>query len=137
MHEGRDLDLWLGQFIKARGGVAGTVHRRVEEALELASSVNIPDKVIALTRHIPRGKGMAGLAFERDRPVTTCNLQTDKSGDVKPGARAVNAEAAVALPVHDSDGAIRAIVGIAFPDERDFGDDVLASLMQDVESMPK
>ena len=57
---------------------------------------------------------MAGLALERNRPVSVCNIQTDRSGDVRPGARAVNAQAAAALPIHDPAGDVRAVVGIAF-----------------------
>src|SRR5690606_7161975 len=75
-----------------------------EPVLELAACVRIPAPVIAATRTIPKGKGMAGLAWERDRPVQTCNLKTDSSGDVRPGARAVDAQAAVAIPVRNEHG---------------------------------
>jgi L-methionine (R)-S-oxide reductase len=68
---------------------------------------------------VPSGKGMAGLALERGEPVQTCNLQEDRSGAVKPGARAVNAQAAVAMPVRDQAGAIVAVVGAAWMDERE------------------
>ena len=37
--------------------------------------------VLATIATIPVGKGMAGLAVERGRPVDACNLQTDASGD--------------------------------------------------------
>ena len=40
--------------------------------------------------------------------------------NVRPGAKAVNAQAAVALPVSDGAAGVRAVVGIAFPDEREF-----------------
>jgi hypothetical protein len=69
---------------------------------------------------VPNGKGMAGLALQRNEPVQTCNLQEDKSGNIKPGAKAVNAQAAIAIPVPDASGGVRAVVGIAFPDEREF-----------------
>lgn len=119
---------WLEQFIADSGALAGTVHRRDGEMLALAASVNIPDKVIEVTRQIPRGKGMAGLAWERRQPVSTCNLKTDTSGDVRPGARAVDAQAAVALPVDDAAGELCAVVGIAFRGERDMDDAELAQL---------
>ncbi len=79
---------------------------------------------------------MAGLALERDEPVTTCNLKEDASGAVKPGARAVNARAAVAFPVHDETGAIGAVVGIAFPDERTLGSDELRALALSAADLP-
>ena len=56
---------------------------------------------------------MAGVAQVRKEPVQTCNLQTDETGNIKPGAKAVNAQAAIALPVFDSALAVRAVVGIA------------------------
>ena len=133
----RDLEQWLRRFIEDNGGAAGTVHVRGERDLELRASVNIPPKVVELTRTIPRGKGMAGLAWERDEPVTTCNLKTDESGDVRPGAKAVDANAAVAIPVHDSDGEIRGVVGIAYMGERDMTEDELASLRQQAEALPR
>ena len=63
---------------------------------------------------------MAGLALQRGEPVQTCNLQEDRTGTVKPGAKAVNAQAAVAIPVQDSTGSVLSVVGIAFQDEREF-----------------
>ena len=130
---------WLEAFIATHGGVAGTVHGVSEsdaDMLELAASVNIPPKVVEVTRRIPRGKGMAGLAMERDAPVQTCNLATDDTGDVRPGAKAVNAQAAVALPVHGEDGAIRAVVGIAYMGERELPEDEIATLTTAATSCP-
>ena len=63
--------------------------------------------------------------FERDATVATCNLKSDTSGDVRPGAKAVDAQAALAIPVRGPGGALRAVVGIAFLGERDFSDDEL------------
>src|SRR5262245_53828679 len=99
---------WLRGFVGAGGGVAGTVHLRQGEVLAIAAAHNIPDPVRRVTATVPRGKGMAGLAFEQDKPIATCNIQTDTSGQVRPGARAVGAQAAVAIPVHDTAGAVRA-----------------------------
>ncbi len=126
---------WLQQFISKHGGIAGTVHERHHDLLELRASVNIPPKVVEVTRTIPKGKGMAGLAWERDAPVQTCNLKTDTTGDVRPGARAVDAQAAVAIPVHDDAGQIRAVVGIAFMGERELGDDELRELREAAEQL--
>jgi L-methionine (R)-S-oxide reductase len=78
---------------------------------------------------VPKGKGMAGLAFERNEPIHTCNLKEDTSGNVKPGARAVNAQAAVAVPVTDQAGSVFAVIGIAFSSEREFTQPELDDLM--------
>jgi hypothetical protein len=116
------LETWLKSFIGAHGAVAGTVHERDGETLHLRAAVNIPPPVVKVTEIIPKGKGMAGLAWERNRSVATCNIKTDATGDVRPGAKAVDAQAALAIPVRGADGEVRAVVGIAFLGERDFPD---------------
>jgi hypothetical protein len=122
-----DTQRWLEQYLQAQGGVAGTVHRHLDGLLLMEAAVNIPEPVRRATERIPRGKGMAGLALERDQPVSTCNLQTP-SPDVKPGAAAVGAGAAVAFPVHDGAGAVRAVVGIAFAEARDLAPAAMQAL---------
>jgi hypothetical protein len=113
------LEAWLTSFLSEAGAVAGTVHLHQEGGLRLAASVNIPPKVQEVVAWVPAGKGMAGLALERGQPVQTCNLKEDGSGAVKPGAKAVDAKAAVAVPVRDKSDSVFAIVGIAFADERE------------------
>jgi L-methionine (R)-S-oxide reductase len=79
---------------------------------------------------------MAGLAWERDEPVHTCNLKSDASGDVRPGAKAVDANAAVAIPIHDRAGQIRGVVGIAYMGERDISKQELDGLRTQAEQLP-
>jgi hypothetical protein len=110
---------WLAAFLSKAGAVAGTVHFHQKGGLVLAASQNIPEKVREIVAWVPSGKGMAGLALERGEPVQTCNLQEDRTGAVKPGAKAVDARAAVAIPVRDQRGAIIAVVGAAFSDDRE------------------
>jgi hypothetical protein len=132
-----DRQAWLEAFVRDSGGVAGTVHMRSgPDELALEAALNIPEPVKNIVRIIPRGKGMAGLAFERNEPVSTCNIKTDASGQVRPGARAVDAKAGVALPVHDASGQIRAIVGVAFHDEKTLDDAELAALAKAASSLP-
>jgi L-methionine (R)-S-oxide reductase len=131
-----DLEQWLRGFVQRNGGVAGTVHLRDDSELGLRAAVNIPPKVAEIVRAIPKGKGMAGLAWERDEPVHTCNLKSDTSGDVRPGAKAVDANAAVAIPIHDAQGAFRGVVGIAYMGERDLTEAELASLRDQAEALP-
>jgi len=92
---------WLGGLLARHEAVAGTVHVVKGDVLVIAAAVNIPPKVQEITATIPLGKGMAGLAWQHDKPIQTCNLKDDNSGAVKPGAKAVDAKAAVALPIHD------------------------------------
>jgi L-methionine (R)-S-oxide reductase len=131
------IQRWLEALLSDHGAVAGTVHLRAHEVLELEAAVGIPDKVRDLTRHIPKGKGMAGLAWERDAPVQTCNLQTDASGDVRPGARAVSAQASVAIPIHDAEGEVCGVVGLAFAEERELTVDEVARYREAAERMPR
>jgi hypothetical protein len=128
--------LWLESLVNSHGGAAGTVHRREGDNLRLVAAVNIPPPVITVTLEIPAGKGMAGLALERKEPVQTCNLQTDRSGDVRPGARAVQAQAAIALPVFDATGEVRAVVGLAFTNEWELPADEIARLAQAAATVP-
>ena len=127
---------WLREFIARHGGVAGTIHAVSGDILALCAAVNIPPPVVEVTRRIPSGKGMAGLAWERDAPVHTCNLKSDQTGDVRPGAKAVDASAAVALPVHGQGGAVRGVVGIAWMGERDITESELAALAAEAEAAP-
>ncbi len=115
-----ELEKWLQDFLAKQRGVAGTVHLFENGGLRLASAVNIPPQVQQAVAWVPSGKGMAGLALERKEPIQTCNLKEDNSGNVRPGAKAVNAQAAVAVPVSGGTAGIRAVVGIAFPHEREF-----------------
>ena len=130
------INEWLRGLLGRHGAVAGTVHVVRGDLLEIAAAVNIPPKVQEVTAKIPMGKGMAGLAWQHDKPIATCNLQEDTSGAVKPGAKAVGAQAAVALPVHAADGQVRAIVGLAWMDERELPDALLAAIARDAGSLP-
>jgi L-methionine (R)-S-oxide reductase len=128
---------WLARFIQDNAGIAGSVHVRAgADELALAASVNIPEPVRKIVMRVPRGKGMAGLALERNTAISSCNIQSDASGQVRPGARAVDAQAAVALPVHDAAGEVRAVVGIAFAGERTINDAELAALAEAASSLP-
>ncbi|RYZ04980.1 MAG: GAF domain-containing protein [Myxococcales bacterium] len=130
-------EAWLQSFLSEHGGIAGTVHLLQGDVLKLSSSVNIPPPVVKVTDVIPKGKGMAGLAWERDEVVSTCNLKADATGDVRPGAKAVDAQAALAIPVRASSGGLRAVVGIAFLGERDFSEQELQAFSKAAASLPE
>ena len=105
---------WLEETITALDGVAGTVHVLNGTGLRLSAAYRIPPPVIATVADLPRGKGMAGIAQTSGKSVQTCDLQTDSSGNIKLGARAVDAQAAIAVPLSDADGEVVAVVGIAW-----------------------
>ena len=120
MSDNQQLETWLRQILAEVNATSGTVHIHEDDGLRLAAAVNIPPPVQQIVQWVPNGKGMAGLALQRREPIQTCNLQEDRSGAVKPGAKAVNAQAAIAIPVQDSTGSVLSVVGIAFQDEREF-----------------
>jgi hypothetical protein len=127
---------WLEALIARLGGSAGTVHIQRDEDLYLTASHNIPPQVIAIVSRVPHGKGMAGVAQVKKAPVQTCNLQTDQSGTIKPGAKAVDAQAAIALPVLNADGSVRAVVGIAWMREGEITPADEESMMQLAAALP-
>ena len=93
-----------------------------------AASRGMPEQVLALIQTIPVGKGMAGLAVERRAPVDACNLQTDNTGDVRPGAKATGLKGSIVVPVLRGDEAIGAL-GVGNTSERTFNDGEIALLM--------
>jgi len=126
---------WLASMVARVGGVAGTVHVVEGDGLRLLAAVNIPPPVQTAVEYVPRGKGMAGIALNTGEPVQTCNLKDDTSGNVQPGAKAVSARAAVAMPVRDASDAIVAVVGVAFNDEREIPNQEVQALMKDAASV--
>lgn len=127
---------WLESFIAEQGGIAGTVHVQRGEDLYLTAAHNIPPQVVAIVSHVPHGKGMAGVAQVKKQPVQTCNLQTDETGNIKPGAKAVDAQAAIALPVLAETGAVRAVVGIAWGKDGEIASAEEQALMKLAAALP-
>jgi L-methionine (R)-S-oxide reductase len=128
---------WLESFIVEQDGIAGTIHVQRGEDLYLTAAHNIPPPVVAIVARVPHGKGMAGMAQVQKSPVQTCNLQTDETGNIKPGAKAVDAQAAIALPVLDAAGAVRAVVGIAWSREGEIRADAAQAMMKLAASLPQ
>jgi GAF domain-containing protein len=110
--DSRSTDAVLAAAIAHFGCAAGTVHLLRDGVLVLAASKNIPPPVVQIVQTVPIGKGIAGLAAERRAPVTICNLQTDDSGQARPGARATGMEGSLAVPMI-VDGELRGVLGIA------------------------
>lgn len=136
MNNENTLEHWLRELLAQVHATSGTVHLHENDGLRLAAAVNIPQPVQQIVAWVPNGKGMAGLALQRREPIQTCNLQEDSSGNIKPGAKAVNAQAAVALPVTTSTGDVRGVVGIAFQHEREFTAEDLDDLARAASTMP-
>src|SRR4051812_13166746 len=74
-----ELDKALIAIVRRFRADSGTVHFLQEDGLLhlAAATAGLPAGVLATIAMIPVGKGMAGLAVERGRPVDACNIQTD------------------------------------------------------------
>ena len=108
----------------------GTIHLlEADGVLHLkAASAGIPEPVLKAVERVPVGKGMAGLAVERKEPVSVCNLQTDASGNARPGAKATGMEGALVVPILMGDKAVGAF-GIANREARTFTAEETAELL--------
>jgi len=128
---GPDLDQSLRAIVAHFHAQIGTIHTLESDGMlhMRAHTPGIPDAVLAATQVIPIGKGIAGLAVERRAPVNLCNLQQDKSGDVRPGARATGAMGSLCVPMLSGEQAVGAL-GIAAMGERNFTDDEVAALLE-------
>jgi GAF domain-containing protein len=121
----------LGRILQHFAAESGTIHTLGGDgALHLtAASAGIPEFVLDTVRTVPVGKGMAGLAVERCQPVTACNIQTDTTGDVRPGAKATGLQGSIVVPILRDGRAVGAL-GIANRQERTFTDDETALLLR-------
>jgi len=127
----KDYSAALSAIIAHFHADSGTIHMlEADGVLHLkAASKGLPEAVLAAVRLVPVGKGMAGLAVERGQPVDACNIQTDSSGDVKPGAKATGMEGAIVVPIFDGGSAVGAL-GIANRATRTFSASETALLIE-------
>lgn len=102
----------LEQIIRQFGADTGSIHLLEGGVLVLKAQVGLPPHIAEIVSLVPIGKGMAGLAAQRNEPVSSCNIQTDATGDVKPGARATGVNGAIVVPIRDSHGQVRGALGI-------------------------
>lgn len=124
----RILDWILAHFHCA----VGTIHTFDPRSglLVLAAQRGVPDAIMDKVRQIPIGKGMAGVAAERKEPVQVCNLQTDRSGVAKPGAKSTGMEGSVAVPMLVEKNVLRGVLGVAKPVAYEFTREELDLLLK-------
>ena len=120
----------LAAVLKQFAADCGTVHLMGSDGqLYLVAAIGVPEPVLKLVEVVPVGKGMAGLAAERKEPVNLCNLQSDTSGDAKPGAKASGMQGSIALPML-VDGRVAGVLGVANRTERTVTDEEIAQMMK-------
>jgi L-methionine (R)-S-oxide reductase len=126
-----NLDQVLRLTIEHLRADTGTIHLlEGDGVLHLkAASAGIPEPVLKAVELVPIGKGLAGLAVERKEPVSVCNLQTDSSGNARPGAKATGMEGAIVVPILKGKQAVGAL-GIANRAARTFTPEETAQLTE-------
>lgn len=121
----------LSEVVTTFDCTTGTLHFLDKDTnlLILKAQLGIPPFLIPKVSNIPIGKGMAGIAAERRKPVEMCNLQTDHSGVARPAAKETKVEGSLAAPMI-LNGELYGTLGIAKPVPYDFTkeeiDDILS-----------
>ena len=120
----------LAEIVHHLGADSGTVHfLGADGLLHLeAATPGLPEPVLRAITTIPVGKGMAGLAVARGRPVDACNIQTDATGDVRAGARATGLGGAIVVPMYRGEAVVGAL-GVGTREERTFSEQEQAWLI--------
>jgi L-methionine (R)-S-oxide reductase len=131
-----DWQSLLTKIISTFDCTTGTIHVLDKETnlLRLKAQQGIPDFLLPKMEAIPIGKGMAGIAAERKKPVEMCNLQTDDSGVARPAAKETKVEGSIAVPML-LDGELFGTLGIAKPVPYDFTEDESEGLLRIGESL--
>jgi putative methionine-R-sulfoxide reductase with GAF domain len=119
----------LEEIARQFGAETGTVHLVEDGVLVLKAHFGIPPPVVKLVATVPIGKGMAGLCAQRNEPVSSCNLQTDTTGDVRPGARATGVNGAIVVPIRDLKGQACGALGVAVNREHDYSGEEASRLI--------
>ncbi|WP_375477998.1 GAF domain-containing protein [uncultured Nostoc sp.] len=109
-----DWNRLLTEILAAFDCSTGSIHTldRDSQLLHLKAYQGIPELLLPKMTVIPIGKGMAGIAAERKRPVQICNLQTDKSGVARPSAKETKVQGSITVPLM-LNGRLYGTLGIA------------------------
>lgn len=97
------------------GCQTGTIHQATDGAktLTLVCQIGVPEFLMDKIASIPFGKGIAGVAAERQEPVELCNLQEDLGGVARVDARQTGVSGSLAVPVFSpTSGAVIGTLGI-------------------------
>lgn len=126
-----DWEGWLSDTLHLFDCTTGTLHvlEPSSNILHLKAFTGVPEFLLPKMSEIPVGKGMAGIAAERKEAVQVCNLQTDASGVVRPGAKDTKVEGAITVPLL-KDGGLYGTLGIAKKEPYEFSEEETGELMQ-------
>jgi L-methionine (R)-S-oxide reductase len=74
---------------------------------------------------------MAGLAAERNEPVSTCNIQADGTGDVQPRAKETGVGGAIVVPMRGAGSRVVGTLGIGVHRQYVYSDAETARLLEE------
>ncbi|MEH2041730.1 GAF domain-containing protein [Nostoc sp.] len=126
-----DWNRLLTEILTAFDCSTGSIHtlNQHSQLFHIKAYQGIPELLLPKMTIIPIGKGMAGVAAERKRPVQICNLQTDESGVARPSAKKTKVEGSIAVPLM-LNGQLHGILGIAKPVPYEFTPEEEETLME-------
>lgn len=127
----------LEEIVRRFGADTGTIHVLRDGVLVLEAQLGLPPHIAEIVARVPIGKGMAGLAAQRNAPVTSCNIQVDKTGDVRPGARDTGVNGAIVVPMRDSSGEVAGVVGVGVHRVYEYTAEETARLISDGEQLAR
>jgi len=129
-----EVDAWLMNFVRDHRALSGIVFERGDsDNLVMIAACNLPPIVVASARVVFRGQGLAGTAFERNAALSTCTGRTRVSRFTPPSP--LPPECAVALPIPDKNGEVRALVYLVFPEFKRLRDDELVLMLDRVATL--
>jgi putative methionine-R-sulfoxide reductase with GAF domain len=122
-----ELEGIIGRF----GADTGTIHMIEEGMLILKAHAGVPPQVVEIVTKVPIGKGMAGLAAERNEPVSKCNIQGDQTTDVQPRAKETGVSGALVVPIRDYQGNAVGTLGIGVHRQYEYSETEIARLLEE------
>jgi putative methionine-R-sulfoxide reductase with GAF domain len=125
----------LEDIIRRFGADTGAVHLLEDGVLKLKAHVGLPEHIAKIVAVVPIGKGMAGVCAEKNEPVSSCNIQIDNSGNVRPAAKQTGVNGAIVVPIRGQSGEMRGTLGIGVHREYEYTDDETARLLTEAGSL--
>jgi len=118
----------LESIMEEFGADTGTIHLLEDGVLILKAYVGLPPQIVDIVRIVPMGKGMAGMAANRNEPVSSCNLQEDKAG-IPAGAKLTGVNGAIVVPIRNEAGDAVGALGIGVHREYEYPEEETSKLL--------
>jgi L-methionine (R)-S-oxide reductase len=121
----------LEEIVRQFNADTGSIHLLEGGVLVLKAHVGLPPHVVEIVSLVPIGKGMAGLAAQRNEPVSSCNIQSDVSGNVQSGAKATGVNGAIVIPIRNLEGEAQGALGIGVYRPYEYTEEEIARLFDE------